>query len=181
MAGIFKKFFHRDPPFDEKAEAKRLLQTLPVCSSHVVIASPKYSEYYRCEVVMPARALVSFADRTRESTFGGSYASRTAREALPEWLLAASPMDARTSYMPVEFAEVVRSYVLDFIHDGTASVYCQDCKSFIEKIIETQSNPKAYGPRIEPTSEYTASWECPAGHRLYQEHLQFRFHCTPDV
>lgn len=181
MVGIFKKLFRRDLPFDEKEEAEILLRELPVCSSHVVIASPKYSEYYSCEVVMASQELISFADQARDSTFGGTYASRIAREVLPQWLRTAQPTGNQTSYMSTDFAEVFRSYVLDFIRHGTATVYCPGCKSFIKRIVETQSNQKKYGPSIEPTSEYTAKWECPAGHQLYQEHLKFRYHCTPDA
>lgn len=180
MTGIFSRLFLRDPPFDEKAEARKLLHALPPCSKFVVIACPKYSHHYRCEVVMAARDLLAFAERARESTFGGTYASRTAREALPEWLRNAADSDS-TSYMPLDFAAEVQSYVLNFIHDRSAKVFCPDCKSYTDSMVEKRSNERSYGPSIEPTSEHTSTWECPVGHHLYEEHHKFRFHMRPDA
>jgi hypothetical protein len=129
---------------------------------------------------MAAKDLRAFAENARESTFGGTHASRVAREALPEWLRNAVDTDT-TCYMPSEFAAVVEAYVLNFIHDGSARVFCPDCMSIVSDMVESKSNERGYGPRIEPTSEFTSTWKCPAGHHLYEQHHKIRFHMRPDA
>ena len=53
MAGFFRRIFGSTEPtrqFDAEREADRLLANLPPCTQRVVVASPRYSGKWRCEV-----------------------------------------------------------------------------------------------------------------------------------
>lgn len=169
--GIFGKFFgHLKPPFDAQAEAGKLLATLPPCSQNVVIASDRYSGSYRCEVTMPADRLAFFVCQLSECTIGGSPESQVVRAAMPLWLERSS-RDGKSSYMPQNFVQNVDVYVLNFISDGSAVVYCNDCGAVIREFQEETRNESMAGPR----SEWTSSWQCPSGHLLYTEDHEIRF------
>ena len=169
--GFFANLFGKSsPPFDAQAEAVKLLDVLPPCSQNVVVASPRYSGNYRCEVSVPAHRLTVFVRRLGESTFGGSQESQVVRAAMPLWLERAS-LDGKTSYMPQDFFENINAYVLNFIKDGNAVIYCNDCGTVIRDLKEQTRNESRSGPQ----SEWTSSWRCPSGHLLYTEDHEVRF------
>ena len=169
--GFFANLFGKSsPPFDAQAEAAKLLDVLPPCSQSVVVASPRYSGNYRCEVSVPALRLTVFVRRLGESTFGGSQESQVVRAAMPLWLERAS-LDGKTSYMPQDFFENINAYVLNFIKDGNAEIYCNDCGTVIRDLKEQTRNESRSGPQ----SEWTSSWRCPSGHLLYTEDHEVRF------
>jgi len=146
-------------------EVLATLAALPPCGGRVVIASPRYSGNYRCEVTMPALKLAEFVEHLNSSTFGGNFQQRVARSALPKWLRCAEAVDRTTSYLPALFFDVVSSYVGNFVADGSASVYCPDCKKVIAGVVNQARNRQQSGP----WSEWTVGWKCPAGHLLYTE------------
>ena len=169
--GFFANLFGKSSsPFDAQAEAVKLLAVLPPCSQNVVVASPRYSGNYRCEVSVPANRLTVFVRRLSESTFGGSQESQVVRAAMPLWLERAS-LDGKTSYMPQDFFENINAYVLNFIKDGNAEIYCNDCGTVIRDLKEQTRNESRSGPQ----SEWTSSWRCPSGHLLYTEDHEVRF------
>lgn len=92
MAGFFRRIFgstESTPPFDPEREAARLLASLPPCTKKVVVASPRYSGKYRCEVIVDAARLAPFVERLCQSTLGGSQQSQVGRTAFPNWLRGA--------------------------------------------------------------------------------------------
>lgn len=168
MVGFFRKLLGGEPPpppFDREAQATQLLAALPPCTEYVVVASDRYSGKYRCEVTVRAKDIAPFVKRLAESTIGGSRDSQVARVAMPRWLKDASPNDGKTSYPSAAFAEITDVYVLNFIKDGIADVFCKECDRSIAEIEPATRNHKVTGP----WSEWTDSWRCPAGHLLYTE------------
>lgn len=169
--GIFGKMFGTTPPpFDPQLAASSLISALPPCTQHVVVASHRYSGSYRCEVTVPAEYLASFARRHAERTIGGSRESEAARVAMPTWLSRAS-RDGKSSYMPLPFVQILDAYVLNFIKDGVAAVYCNDCGGVVREFQEQSRNESRAGP----WSEWTSSWHCPRGHLLYTEDHEVHF------
>lgn len=168
MVGFFRKLLGGEPPsppFDRDAQATQLLSALPPCTQYVVVASDKYSGKYKCEVTVNATDIAPFVKSLADSTFGGSRESQVARAAMPLWLSRASPNDGKTSYLPASFAEVTDAYVLNFIKDGIADIYCHECRKSIADIKSATRNRKVTGP----WSEWTDAWRCQAGHLLYTE------------
>jgi hypothetical protein len=168
MAGFFRKMFgatSQAPSFDPENEAAKLLAILPPCSQNVVVASDRYSGKYRCEVSVPASHLMPFVEKLVSSTIGGSQESRVARIALPRWLRSASTDDGKSSYLPPQFVDILDVYVLNFIMNGVADIYCKDCGKKIDYINQNDRNQQGGGP----WSEWTSSWRCPEGHLLYTE------------
>lgn len=166
MIGLFRKLFGGDqasPPFDRAAQAMQFVAALPPCTQYIVVASDKYSGQYRCEVTVSAMDIAPFVKSLACATSGGSWESQIARIAMPIWLNQASRNDGKTSYLPASFVEVVEAYVLNFINDGIASIYCKECGRNTTDIESTTRNHKTTGP----WSEWTEAWRCQAGHLLY--------------
>lgn len=138
MASFFRKLFSTEPPppppFDLEREVSACLQALPPCTPRVVIASPKYSGNFRAEVMVAAESLAEFVERLNTATSGGTRASKVGRTAFPRWLRKVARTGMNASYIPPNFVEVVSSYVLNFVRDGTATVYCPDCRSVVADI-----------------------------------------------
>lgn len=174
MVGFFRKLLGgepRNPAFDCEAQAAQMLSALPPCTQYVVVASDKYSDKYNCEVTVNAADIAPFVQTIAKSTSGGSRESQVARAAMPRWLSKASPNDGKTSYLPASFAEVTDAFVLNFITDGIAGIYCNECRKSIVDIQSATSNRKVTGP----WSQWTDEWRCQAGHLLYQEDHEVHF------
>ncbi len=165
MIGFLNRLFGGGPLFDLDGETSKLLASLPPCSEHVIVASDRYSQKYRCEVQVPTSKLEPFVRHLTESTFGGSKESQVARKAMPRWLQAASLTDSKASYLPTAFVDILDAYVLNFIRDGIATVTCKECGCAITDIDEEAENRKVSGS----WSEWTSRWHCPKGHLLYTE------------
>lgn len=168
MVGFFRKLLGGEttpPPFDRDAEAQKLLVLLPLCAQYVVVASDRYFGKYKCEVTVPAAQLVAFVSHLTQSTFGGSRESQVARVAMPKWLARASFNDGKTSYLSPAFVDVIDSYVLNFIKEDIADVYCKECGKTIGTIDSSTRNRIVTGP----WSEWTDAWYCQSGHLLYTE------------
>ena len=163
--GLFRKLFERQPRFDPAEGARVLLASLPPCTEHVVVGSPRYSGNYRCEVTVSSTFLAEKTRRDAESTFGGSSEQKIARIAMPMWLERASHPDGRTCYMPPSFVENIDVWVANFVRDGVARVYCPDCGAFVSDLEKSTRNQRTAGP----WSEWTSSWRCRNGHLLYAE------------
>lgn len=169
MANFFRKLFSGEPPpqlpFDLEREVAECLQVLPPCAASVVIASPKYSGNYRAEVTVAAHSLADFVEHLNKATSGGTRASEVGRTAFLHWLRKAPATGTTTSYISNPFFEVIGSYVLNFVSNGTATVYCPQCRSAVGNVNRKTRNAEHTGP----WSEWTESWRCPNGHLLYTE------------
>ena len=167
MAGFLRKILggKSSPTFYLDAQARQLLAVLPACTQYVVAASDRYSGEYRCEVTVAAMDIAPFVSRLSKSTFGGSRESQVARAAMPQWLELASHTDGNTSYLPLAFAKVIDSYILNFIKEGIADIYCKECQERIGPFQSTTRNLRVTGP----WSEWTDAWHCEHGHLLYTE------------
>jgi hypothetical protein len=168
VLGFFQKLLSGKPPSPPTcsvAQATQVLDSLPPCTQYVVVASEKYSGKYRCEVTVTASDIAPFIKNLCDSTFGGTKESQLARFAMPRWLGRASLNDGKISYLPASFVEIADPYVLNFIKDGIADVYCKECGKSVVDIKSATRHRKVTGP----WSEWTDAWRCQAGHLLYTE------------
>ena len=178
MSNFFSKLFSNKPapipPFDLNRAIAACIHDLPPCAPRVVIASPKYSGNYRAEVIVDSKHLAEFVEHLNSATSGGNIESQVNRTAFPIWLKKANASGTNTSYIPLKFVAVIRDYVLNFVSEGTASVFCPDCQTVVERIDRKTRNDERTGP----WSEWTEGWRCPSGHLLYTEdheiHIQRR-------
>ena len=149
MASFFRNLFSTEPtppPFDLEREVAECLKALPPCAPRVVIASPKYSGNFRAEVTVAAQPLAEFVEHLNMATSGGTRASKVGRTAFLRWLRKAATAGTNTSYIPSNFEEVVSSYVLNFVGNGTATVYCPDCQSAVASVDRRTRNEEHTGP-----------------------------------
>lgn len=155
-----------EPQFDlEKAVGEYLLK-LPRCSNNVIIVSPKYGEtHYACDIIVSAEDLVLWAEHHAEAVWSSNQEEQAARKALPLWLRGAKIEDNSASYVPHFMYEVLRPYVLNFVNEGTAKIYCPQCKSFVYNVKMEKLHEKSSGD----WSWWTDVWTCPKGHQLYYE------------
>jgi hypothetical protein len=153
------------PPFDLEAETMKLLAVLSPCAQYVVVASDRYSGKFKCEVTVPAVQLAPFVNHLTQTTLGGSRESQVARVAMPRWLAKASVNDGKTTYLSPAFVDIIESYVLNFIKDDIADVYCKECRKIINTVDLSTRNRRGSGP----WSEWTDAWHCQNGHLLYTE------------
>ncbi len=158
-----------------KFRAEEFLVSIPPASDFVLVASPKYSGKYRCEVVVRSRYALAQAQELRASTFGGEAEEMLMRHALPMWLERARPDVQSPSAMPRAFQALLDPWVGDFIERGEASVFCLACKKTIDSVQEGMRNERSAGNR----GEWTSSWRCPTGHDLYAEDHDVRLFRRP--
>lgn len=165
MSFISKLFKSKMPEVDiEKAVGEYLLK-LPRCNRNVVIVSPKYGEtHYTCEIVVAADDLVPWAEHHAD-TWSSNQEEQAARKALPIWLHGAKSEDNSASYVPHFMYEVLRPYVLNFVNDDIAHIYCLECQSFVSYVQMEKLNEKREGG----WSWWTDVWRCHKGHQLYYE------------
>jgi len=154
--GIFRKLFGTSaPPFDPDLAAASLVNSLPRARSMSSSLHTGTRGTIGVGSLSPAEYLADFARRYAERTIGGSHESEAARVAMPTWLSRAS-RDGKSSYMPLPFVQNVDAYVLKFIKDGAASVYCNDCGAVVREFQEQSRNVSRAGPWSEWTSAGTA-------------------------
>lgn len=171
ISKLFKR--KKEPEFDiEKAVGEYLLK-LPQCTRNVVIVSPKYGEtHYACEIVVTAEDLAPWAEHHADSVWSSNQEEQAARKVLPIWLRGAKSGDTSASYVPHFMYEVLRPYVLNFVNNKTATIYCLECQSFVTDIQMKELNEKRAGD----WSWWTDVWTCPRGHQLYYEEHELHIH-----
>jgi hypothetical protein len=169
MFGLFKK--PAPPPFDEDAEAFRLLQATPRATAFVVIGSPRYSQVFKGEVIAPISVVERKVNEVFGSTFGGSKERRVARKAFPLWLANADRASKALSYLPSPFVSTIDAYVNEFVVGGDAQVFCPHCRAPAEQVEILKSDESS----SKVHKEWTEEWRCQAGHSLYREQHEMRF------
>jgi len=165
---FFGKLFKRkhDPQFDLERAVGEYLINLPRCNRNVVIVSPKYGETrYACDIVVAAEDLAPWAEHHAEAVWSSNQKEQAARKALPIWLRGAKSEGNAASYVPPLMYKVLRPYVLDFVNDGAASIYCPECEHFIDDVNMQKLEEKRSGN----WSWWTDVWKCRKGHQLYYE------------
>ena len=163
---FFQKLFKKDkvPEFDiEKAVGEYLLK-LPRCNKDVLIVSSEYKEiHYRCEISVAAEDLLPWAEDHADGVVSCDQEEQAARKGLPIWLRGSDSKADGVSSVPHFMYEVLRPYVLDFIHEATTKIYCNQCQSFVDDINMKKINEK----RLVDWSWWTDVWICPDGHQIY--------------
>jgi len=165
---ILGKLFTRSkkPEFGMEPAVEEYLLKLPRCNKDVVIASPEYGEsQYSCEIVVAAAALLPWAEQHAETVWGTDQEEQAARRALPRWLRGALMEEDSASYVPHGMYEVMRPYVLDFVTERSARVYCLECHSVVADVQMERLDDECSGG----WSCWTEVWSCPVGHNLYHE------------
>lgn len=178
--GIFNNFFgkNKTAEFDIKGESDRLLKELPPCTTLVVMASPRYSGCYKCEVIAEAGTVADFFEMVFQSTFGGDQSSRVARVTMPVWLRGGMKhAGSGPSYLPPTFSKLVDSYVQDFVNRGDAVVHCPECNLVVSGVNISQRNEKSNTLH----SEWTNEWRCPENHLLYTEDHEIEWMRQPSA
>lgn len=170
MFGMFKKP-PAPPPFDEDAEAFRLLQATPRATGFLVIGSPRYSEVFVGEVIAPIAVVEQKVNVLFGETFGGNKERRVARKAFPLWLKNADRTSESASYLPGPFLSAISPYVNDLVKDGRAKVFCPHCAGFAQRVEVLRSDESS----SKVHSDWTEEWRCQAGHKLYREQHEMRF------
>lgn len=156
----------------DKAVSAYLLG-LPQCSRNVVIVSPRYrEEHYSCEIIVATKDLLPWAEHHSSAVWSSVREEQVARKALPLWLRAANEEDDSNSYVPHFMYEVLRPYVLNFVNNGTANIFCPVCQDFVEGIeMRKIDESQAVG-----WSWWTDIWTCRTGHQLYFEKHELHVH-----
>lgn len=156
----------KEPEFDMEKAAGEYLLKLPRCKRNVVIVSPKYGEaHYTCEIVVAAEDLLTWAEHHAGAVWSSDQEEQAARKALPIWLRGANSAENSSSYVSHFMYKVLRPYVLNFVNDGSANIYCLECQSFVAGVQMKKLNEKSAGN----WSWWTDIWTCPGGHQLYYE------------
>lgn len=172
---FIRKLFKRkvEPPFDIEKVVREYLLKLPQCSKDVVIVSPTYGEEcYSCEIIVATKDLYPWAEHHANSVWCSDREEQAARKTLPLWLQAANVDDDSKSYIPHFMYRALRPYVLNFVKNETAKIFCPTCQSFVGDI-EMQ---KLDETRAAGWSWWTDVWACPNGHQLYFEKHEMYVH-----
>ncbi len=143
---IIRQFFNigKEPEFDIKKRVDEYLLKLPQCSRSVVVVCQKYQEtHYRCEIEVAAEKLLPWAVNHSYTVSSTHLEEQAARIALPVWLSRKNSQENSSSYIPFLMHKVLRPYVLDFISDGIADVYCIECKSYVTDIYMQKLDKKS--------------------------------------
>lgn len=168
MVAHLKKLFGREesPPLDIDKTVGRCLQSLPLCTAKVVVASPNYGDqHYRCEVIVDVDGLLLWAEHHAQSVWSSNQELQAARKALSLWLQGANRSDLAPSYVLPSFVAVLRPYAPNFVNQRIAHIVCPDCDRGIEDIERKGLNQQRTGAWLAWTDE----WHCPKGHLLYRE------------
>jgi hypothetical protein len=172
---IIRQFFNigKEPEFDIKKRVDEYLLKLPQCSRSVVVVCQKYQEtHYRCEIEVAAEKLLPWAVNHSYTVSSTHLEEQAARIALPVWLSRKNSQENSSSYIPFLMHKVLRPYVLDFISDGIADVYCIECNSYVTDIYMQKLDKKKLGG----WSSWSDDWRCPVGHQLYHEEQELHFY-----
>lgn len=158
-----------------KSHAAEFASSIEPASDFLLVASPRYSGNYRCEVVVRSRHALLQAEKLRDSTFGGAPEEEIMRHALPIWLERAQNDAKAPSTLPLPFFNLLDPWVGNFIERGEASVFCLDCKQTVSVVHMGMRNERSVGNR----GEWTSSWRCPSGHNLYSQDHDVRLILRP--
>jgi len=174
---FIKKLFRKEleiEPSVEEFVGKYLLE-LPPCAKYVLVSNPRYGEtHYTCEIYIEAKKLLPWSENHSINTCSLDHRTQGARMALPIWLRGANDNHNAVSQIPYGMYEVLRPYILNFINDGIAKIYCLECKSYesnIEMVNDSIMQTRGY-------SHWIDNWSCSKGHKLYHQehemHLSYR-------
>jgi hypothetical protein len=163
------------PEFDfEKAVGKYLLE-LERCSSKVVIASPKYDEHYRCEIIADSYGLLQWVEKDFQGWWSSDRDKQAARMTLPIWLRGADPNNPNPIYVPFYFYKAVDDHIQELVNHGITELICLDCQKVVKEIEVKKLNER----QMPFWSWWTVEWYCEKSHLLYREDEELKFFSTP--
>ncbi|WP_207064003.1 hypothetical protein [Motiliproteus sp. SC1-56] len=145
---------HDQPSFNIEQRVGTYLLTLPRCTRHVVVASPRYKDsHYRGEVWADAAQILPWVEKHANNVWSVCGETQAARLTLPLWLRGADLDNPQPSYLPSFFVKVLEDYVLDLVHHGWVTFWCPECAVHHRYICLDRRDQKSIGDWRFWTSE----------------------------
>lgn len=166
---FLKRLFTKEVPVEKPA------YVLPsvACSSLILLSGPTYGDKtFFGSFLLNSVALREWMSDHSKSVWSSSNLEQQARLYLPTWLEKVSlEHDGYVTLLDMPMRHVLVPYTYDFYLKGWLSVYCHQCSTLYETVIENDHNHQKTGL----TSRWTAQWLCPSGHILHHAEEEIRW------
>lgn len=158
-----KKALGIDYESKSRRECAAYVSRLSLPKSQIIIASPRYSPKFHCEILVSATDLLEWLEDHYSRCSLSFYA-----EALILWLRNANTKDEGVAYINSELHRAIDGYEETFIADGLAEVRCPNCRRSYASITQEVIDEEAGGSWHTGIS----IWRCPGGHKIYENKFE---------
>jgi hypothetical protein len=166
------KFLLRLFGYQRKPEKPRYEPPLMPCSSLIALSGPCYGDmtFFGTFLLNSVSLKVWMKDHAA-SVFSSDSMEQQARLHLPLWLEDVD-YSCNNYVTKIDFPmrKVLVPYTYDFYLKGWIVVYCHECKSLHDAMIDNNQNIE----KTDSSVKWLEEWLCPAGHVLHRKDQEIR-------
>ena len=142
------------------------------CSSLILLSGPAYGDKtFFGSFLLNAVAVREWVSAHSKGVWSSSVLEQKARLYLPTWLEKVSyEQDCYVTLLDIHMRHVLVPYTYDFYLKGWLAVYCHQCSTLYDTLIDNDYSHQKVGH----TSQWTEEWLCPAGHILHHKEQELR-------
>ena len=143
------------------------------CSTKILLCGPTYGDItFFGSFLLDAIALKRWAVDHSKNVFSTNKIEQQAREFLPIWLDSVrSDSDNFVTLLDKPMRNVLVPYAFDFYTKGWLKVYCHQCRTEHQTIVDNEHDLLKFGNK----SSWTDEWLCTKGHILHHKDQDVRW------
>ena len=143
------------------------------CSNLILLSGPAYGDKtFSASFLLSAVSVKEWAVDHSKSVWSTANLEQQARVYIPIWLEGTTNKnDAYVTMIDMPMRQVLVPYTYDFYLKGWLSIFCHQCASFYDTLIDNDHSHSKVGN----TSNWTEEWLCPSGHIIRHKEEEIRW------
>jgi hypothetical protein len=142
------------------------------CSNLIILSGPVYGDKtFFGSFILDVSLSKSWMLEHAYNVLSSSKLEQEARIFLPTWFGDVSKEDVGyVTLIDIHMRHVLVPYTLDFYLKNFLKIYCHQCHSYCDKIIDKSSDVVSIGKN----RSWVEEWHCPSGHLLHRKSQELR-------
>jgi hypothetical protein len=142
------------------------------CSNFILLSGPAYGDKtFFGSFLLDVSASKEWMNEHSKAVFSSAKLEQEARIFLPTWCSnVANEDDAYVTLIDIQMRHVLVPYTYDFYLKDFLRIYCHQCHSYCDKILDNSSDVVSDGNN----RSWIEEWHCSKGHVIHYKNQELR-------
>lgn len=157
---------------DEKSLVSSYVKPAIDCSNFILLTGPAYGDKtFFGSFLLDVSLSKAWIHEHSNTVFSSAKLEQEARIFLPAWCSNVTKEDdGYVTLIDNQMRHVLVPYTYDFYLMNCLKIYCHQCNSYCDKIIDKSSDAVRNGKN----RSWIEEWHCPCGHVLHRKNQELR-------